>query len=126
MQMHTPAAMPLSPDVAFLVEDEDLGAQPYTILRRTGKWIKGTFTETSRETLTKTGLLVPKTEEQLQLFPEGERKKGMITVYTRFALHLTEGEDVSDEIIWDDAHYRIVLIDPYTDYGFCIAHASRR
>lgn len=123
---HYPAAIPLSPDVADLVEDEDLGAQDFTILRRTGKHIKGTFTETSRETLTKKGLIVPKDAEQLQFFPEGDRKKGMITVYTRADLNMTDGGDVSDEIIWDGANYRIVMVDPFTDYGFCVGHASRR
>ena len=123
---HNPAAIPLSPDVAFLVEDEDLGAQDFKILRRTGKYIKGTFTEISRETLTKKGLVIPKDAEQLQFFPEGERKKGMITVYTRAELHMTEGGDVSDEIIWDGHNYRIVLVDPFTDYGFCVGHAARR
>lgn len=124
--MHIPAAIPLSPDVAYLVEDEDLGAQDFSILRRTGKYVKGTFTEISRETLTKKGLIVPKDAEQLQFFPEGERKKGMITVYSRADLHLTEGGDVSDEIIWDGSNYRVVLVDPFTDYGFSVAHCSRR
>ena len=78
------------------------------------------------ETLSFTGIIQPTGAEQLQFFPEGERREGMITVYSKPLLHLTEGEDVSDDVTWNGEQYKVIRVDRWQDYGYCVAYAQRR
>lgn len=116
----------LMPDVADLVEDEDLGAQPFTVRRRRGEWSEGEFKITGDETLTCVGIIQTPTSEDLSFFPEGERRRGTLAVYTKTVLHLTEGEDVSDDIFWRDEWYKIIRIDRWQDYGYNVAYVQKR
>lgn len=118
--------MSLSPDVTELLVDPDLGAQSFTIRRRTGKWQGGRMEVVTDETLTAVGIIQPPSSEELQFFPEGERRKGVIAIYTQTLLHLTEGEEIADDVTWHDESYKIIRVDRWDDYGYCVAYAQKR
>ena len=118
--------MSLSPDVTMLLVDSDLGAQPFVIRRRTGKWVGGRFEVNQTETINATGIIVPPSSEKLQYFPEGERRNGMIAIYSQTTMHLTDGKDIADDVTWHGDNYKIIQIDPWVDYGYNIAYASKR
>lgn len=118
--------MALSPDVTELLVDPDLGAQEFIVRRRTGKWQGGRMIVAEDTTFTAIGIVQPPSSEELQFFPEGERRKGMVAIYTQAILHLTEGEDVADDVTWRGDEYKIVRVDRWDDYGYCVAYAQKR
>lgn len=118
--------MSLLPDVTELLIDPDLGAQTFFVKRRKGKWSGGRLAVSDEEALSFIGIIQPPSSEQLAFFPEGERREGRIVIYTQSLLHLTEGEDISDDVIWSGESYKVVAIDRWTDYGFCAAYAQKR
>ncbi len=116
----------LSPDVAFLCDDPDLGAAPFTVTRRKGEWRGGRFEATDTQTFQALGIIQSPTPEEQEFFPEGDKKRETKTIYTRTMLHLTEGEDISDDITWHGRPYRVIRVDRWDDWGFCIAYAARK
>lgn len=118
--------MSLLPDVAFLCDDPDLGAQDFTVARKKGKWEAGRFIPRAPETLTPTGNIQSPTPEQLQFFPEGVRANETKVIYTQTMLYMTEGEDISDEITWNGHQYKVVRANRWEDWGYCVAYVARR
>lgn len=118
--------MQLSPDVTYLLEDTDLGAQAFTIRRTKGTWNKGRQEKQTPEEIPAVGIIQPTASEELEHFPEGTRKKGMITIYSRTMIYAAEGDTFSDEITWNDHVYKVEKSDRWQDYGYCAAYAARR
>ena len=120
--------MVLSPDVTELLVDPDLGAQEFTVRRRKGKWQGGRMEVVEDTTLTPTGIIQPTSAEDLQYFPEGERRKGMITIFTQEKLYLTEDKtsDISDDVIWQGEAYKVIKADRWEDYGYTVGYAAKR
>ena len=116
----------LRPNVTRLLFDPRLGAQEFEIKRRTGKWHGGRFTAEDEKLIRATGIIQPPTSEQLVFFPEGERREGQIVIWSTTIMHLTEGEDISDDVTWRGEQYKIIRIDRWTDYGYCAAYGQKR
>ena len=121
--------MALSPDVDFLVSDPELGAQPFIITRRTARWHEGKLIIPSGSEGTQArsavGIIDPPTPDQLEFFPEGVRREATKAVYSQTIMHVTEGKNVSDTITWDGDVYKIVRVDPWNEWGFCVAYAVK-
>lgn len=118
--------MSLLPEVAFLCEDTDLGAQKFTVNRKTGTWNAGRFIPGKPQTLTPIGNIQSPTPEQLAFFPEGVRVNETKVIYTTTMLYMTEGEEISDEIIWNGHTYKVIRADRWDEWGYCVAYAARR
>ena len=118
--------MQLSPDVTFLLEDPDLGAQAFTITRTKATWNKGRQEKQQPVTIQAVGIIQPTSSEELEHFPEGTRKKGMLTIYSRTMMYASEGDTFSDEISWNGHTYKVEKSDRWQDYGYCVAYAARR
>jgi len=120
--------MGLMPDVTSLLLDPDLGAQTVTVKRTRGAWQGGRFVPNAGEpeVFTAVGNLQPATSEQLEFFPEGERREGQMVFYTKTTLHLTEGHEVSDVLVWRGEEYKIINLNRWQDWGFNIAYAQKR
>ena len=118
--------MALLPDVTEILYDPELGAQSFTIKRKQGRWNGGRLIISNEETISAVGNIQPAGAEQLQFFPEGERQRGECVIYTTTILHTSEGESVSDDIIWRGDEYKIVRVDRWDEWGFNIAYAAKR
>lgn len=120
--------MALMPEVQFLLSDPELGAHSFTIRRKTGTWKNGRLdtTDPGLEEISAIGIIVPPEAEQLEFYPEGERRKDKKAIYSKTAMHVSEGDTVSDEIIWGSDVYKIIHVDRWDDYGFCVALAVKR
>lgn len=118
--------MALMPDVSALLFDPDLGAQEFTIKRRTGKWIGGRMTVDNETIIRAIGVIQPPSAEQLVFFPEGERRKRQIVIYTTTMLHLTDGSDIADDVTWNGEQYKLVNVKRWNDYGYVEAYAELR
>ena len=117
--------MALMPDITALLVDPELGAQRFSISRRAGRWHEGRFEPESEEIIEATGNIQPANAEALQFFPEGERRRGAITIRTATLLHLTDGTDIADSVLWRGERYKLIRVDRWDDYGFCVGYASR-
>lgn len=120
--------MALMPEVQFLVTDPDLGAQRFTITRKTGVWQGGRLVvdpETGTETIEAAGVIVPPQPEEMDRFPEGERRKDLKAVYSQTMMHVSDGEAVSDKITWHGDSYKIIRVERWDDWGFCVAYAAK-
>lgn len=120
--------MALMPEVQFLLTDPDLGAQPFTVTRKTGSWSGGRLVidpETGTETIRAVGVVAPPQPEEMDRFPEGERRKDLKAIYTQTMLHVSDGEAVSDKITWRGDSYKIVRVERWDDWGFCVAYAAK-
>lgn len=119
--------MALMPEVQFLLSDPELGAHPFTVTRKTGKWVSGRLViqENQTQTLNPVGIIVPPEAEQLEFFPEGDRRKDKKAIYTKTMLHVSEGDTVSDTIQWNGDRYRILKVERWDEYGFCVAYAVK-
>lgn len=122
--------MALMPEVQFLLSDPDLGAQRFTITRKTGKWQGGRLVIPADGSGTKTinaiGIIVPPSEEQLEFFPEGERRTDRKAIYSKTMMYVSEGKEVSDEVTWRGVPYRVLNVQRWDDYGFCVAFAVKK
>ena len=116
----------LEPDVTDLVDDPDLGGQSFQIRRRTITWQGGRSSAATEEIINTTGNIQPLSSETLQFFPEGERRNGMISIHTRTFMHLSDGKDISDEVTWLGEEYKVIRVDRWVEYGFCVAYAAKR
>ena len=116
----------LMPDVTSLLLDPDLGAQSVTVKRTTGLWQGGRFVPQTTTSFQAVGNLQPATPEQLEFFPEGERREGQMVFYTKTTLYLTEGNEVSDVLVWRGEEYKIINLNRWQDWGFNIAYAQKR
>ena len=118
--------MALEPDVTDLLYDPDLGAQVFQIKRRTVSWQGGRTSAATEEMISATGIIQPPSPEALQFFPEGERRNGMIVIYTTTMMYLSDGQQISDVVTWQGENYRIIRVDRWDDYGFCTAYGAMR
>lgn len=118
--------MSLSPDITELLVDPELGAQPFTITRRKGKWVEGSNTVDSTETIKAIGIIQPPSSEEMQYFPEGERRENCIAIYSQTIMHLSSGKDFADSVTWRGEEYKIIRVDRWDDYGYCVAYAQKR
>lgn len=117
----------LMPDITALLSDIEVGARPFSILRRSGQWSGGRFQMIgSGERIDAVGNIQPAGQEALQFFPEGERREGQIVIYTTATIYLTEGDAISDEVEWRGESYKIIRVDRWHDWGFNIAYAQKR
>lgn len=116
----------LMPDVTMLLTDPTIGAQQVQVTRKTGQWSGGRFEKSQEETFSVVGNLQPATPEQLEFFPEGEKREGQMVFYTTETLYLTDDKKVSDVLTWRGEDYKIVNINRWQDFGFNIAYAQKR
>jgi hypothetical protein len=98
--------------------------QSFTVYRKTGQWAGGRWQE-SENPITLEGTIVPDNPKDLDQVPEGDRVKGIITVYCPQQIYTThaisdgqQGAGTSDQIEWHSERYRVYSTQPFIDYGF--------
>lgn len=129
-------------DVSELITDPDF-AVPYTVYRRTGKWVKGRFEVSEPEVLKFYGAVQPASPREIQQLHIGDTEHGVMKFFTRKPNDLyitrelnnapedddeeTDREDnvcVSDKIEYDGRMYKVLQVMPWNSGGWCRAFAS--
>ncbi len=120
-------------DVSDLVEDPDF-ASPYTVLRRTARWVNGRFEVSEPERLAYYGAVQPASPRELAQTDIGDAENGVMKFFCRApqALHITHafsdnGETaapVSDEIEFRGAVYKVLRVSPWQHCGWTRAFAG--
>jgi|SRR5882762_2355327 len=113
------------------VVNSPLFAQPFTIVRSSGTWVAGDWSNTP-VTIPAYGSIQPSDRNELALVPEADRVKGVITVHTQAVMYETrtaESPDatagISDIINWHNQTWKIVMIFDWADYDYTKAIAVR-
>ncbi len=120
-------------DVSELITDPDFAA-PYTVYRRTGKWVKGRFTVSEPEVLKYYGAVQPASEREIQQLHIGDSEQGVMKFFTRkpndlyitreFSESDNDDAQVSDEIKFNGRMYKVLKVMPWHHGGWCRAYAS--
>ena len=89
-------------------------SQPITVLRVTGNWLgNGLWNPNDKATtINGRGILYPTTADELQALPEGERIRKSITLFWPDVFM------IDDRIQYGGEEYRVVLVDPWQNFGY--------
>jgi hypothetical protein len=106
-------------NVSDIVGDPDL-AESFTIFRILGSFVSGVWTANAPMQIPARGVVGVATDLDLQMVPEGDRVTGSMVFYTQTPIQVTSetGSNVSDQIQWNGAMYRIQAIGPWVSFGF--------
>ena len=104
-----------------IINDPDF-AQPFTINRKNGQFIKGVWTVDSEiEKIECFGPVIAANVKEIEQLPEGDRITGIMVFYTPKEIPLLTSHvdpGTSDEILWQHDLYKIVQVNPYNHYGY--------
>ena len=93
-----------------------------------GSYVNGKWVEGSQNTdIVFYGVIQPTTPEDLQILPEGERRKQMKTIWTKTLLKVDGNENnKNSDIIKDSKNriYRVVQVSDRSENGFYKAFAE--
>jgi len=108
-----------------IINDFDL-SQKFTVIRSTGSFIKGLWTEGTVTEIEMWGNVTNPTPKDLDQVPEGDRVTGAMVFHTKQPIYVTRAgagtkkdpNAISDKIIWRSEYYRLSGVSPYIDYGY--------
>jgi hypothetical protein len=120
-------------DVSELIQDPDF-ADTYTVIRRTGQWVKGRFVTGEPQTLNHYGAVQPASVREIQQLEIGDHEHGVMKFFTRQPndIYITreinevggEAIQISDEIEFRGSLYKVLQIMPWQHGGWTRAFAS--
>jgi len=115
-------------NLSRVVKSRRLNSQAYTVLRSTGSFINGRWTENPEIEVSMYGLIMVMSEKELAQFPEADLIKGaMIFCSTQeiFTTRTGTSQGTSDRIVWRGEEYKIFNVAPWVDYGYFRAAGER-
>ncbi len=106
-------------DVSELLTDPDL-AQTFQVIRFTGTWNQGEYTQAPSAPITMTGVIQPaSSQDAVRFAPEGERLSNLIVVYCTTEIQYSDAkQQESDIIVWHGNRYRVAQVRQWTDHGY--------
>lgn len=117
-------------NVADIVNDP-FAAQNFTIIRSTGAWVAGVWTNTPTNVPAYGSIQVANAKD-LEIVPEADRVGGEIKIYCTQPIYQTRVDDassgtsgLSDIILWQGDQYRVTSDAVWSDFGYYKAIAAR-
>lgn len=114
-------------DLFEVVTDDDI-ADPFMVVRSTGRWVRGAF-QGKQESFKAWGVVSNVSPEELNQVPEGDRVTGMRGFACSRQLYRTfvdnSGAGMSDILVFDNVKYRVVAVLPYKRRGYWKAIAAK-
>ena len=114
--------MPLV-DVSEVISDPDFN-QDFKVYRSQGTWNNGRFSVT-QTSFTTNGVLIPQSNEELDLTPQGALISSRLSVWTYTQLYVTSqdgtpqsGDYLSDEVEFHGQRYLVQASRDLKDYGY--------
>ena len=115
-------------NIEEVLSDPDF-AQEYIGYRNTGTWVNGKFIDVET-VINFYGPIIAASAKEIQMLPEGDRVKGLMTFYTPasnpFKISREESEEgTSDQLVWRGNRYKILTAFGYNDYGYMKAIGAK-
>jgi hypothetical protein len=118
--------------IGEIITDPDF-SQRFVVVRSTGSWIKGLWTEGSVTNVTMTGTVTNPTPRDLDQVDVADRVQGTMVFHSREPLYVTRAgagtkkdpNAISDKIIWRGEYYKLSGVSVYADYGYYSAVGVR-
>lgn len=106
-------------NVADVINDP-LFSQSFQIERFAGVFsMEGQYNRGSPVLLNGYGSIQPANQNDLQVLPEGERDGKFLKCYSLNEVRKGDGVALeSDQIVWQNRHYRVMYTKLYNDYGY--------
>jgi hypothetical protein len=111
-------------NLSELTTDPDF-CQNFTVLRSVGgEFGEGGWVAGEEEEIEVVGVVVPSSGKELMQIDMADRPKGSMSFYTNtaFPIYTTrnlEGQqEISDKIRWQGEIYKLLIVEPFLDYGF--------
>jgi len=102
--------------------------QHYKVLRSSGSFIDGVWTEGEECPLFFSGVITIASANEIDMIPEADKVYGAQVFYSPekiYVTHIEHTPGISDKIEWRDHLYRIYAVFPYVDYGYWKALGAR-
>lgn len=115
-------------NLSRVIRSRRLGNQTFTVLRSSGSFVNGRWSENDPQQISMRGIVTVATEKELNQLPEGDMIKGGMVFHTVDELFSTRtGNDpgTSDKIVWHGEEYKLFQIGVWSDYGFYRAVGER-
>lgn len=107
-----------------VVTDPDL-AEYYTVERSTdGAFVPGGYSDT-KTTLQMYGVVSRDVSRELEQVPEGDRVKALRAFWSTQEIFLTNANGISDILVWQGEHFRVVHVSNYSNRRYWKAVAAR-
>ncbi len=121
-------------NVTDIVNDPDF-SQSFYIFRSKGQYVQGGFVDT-KTPIQFYGSIQVANPEELELLPEGDRRKGVISIHSEKPLYLSnnhgdafeqsfgksgfgsENSNLSDIVQWRNQQYKCTYRYPWGDFGY--------
>jgi hypothetical protein len=109
-------------DFSELMDDEELGAAPFTLIRETVTHdAEGTPT-TTQQRLAATGLVQPPSDDQILMLPEGNRTNNLLVFYTATLVQVGDQKTKQPDVIqYQGRTFRVVRVDSWGNAGYYAA-----
>lgn len=114
-----------------VITDEELGAAPFVILRRTYRKFQGSPALDNEERIRAAGVVHPAKAEETSLLPEEYRSEIILRIHS--PQPLTAGRPLDaltylapDQILLDANVYQVISVRDWSTFGFCSALAVLR
>lgn len=119
-----------NPDITMLLDDPDVGGgQEFTILRITTGRVKGRDQVLNKQTIHATGSVQPADQNALEQLPEADRENDVKIFRTTEPIQdgSTDGEGstLSDELIYNGDHYKVLKTKDWSQWGMYVAFATK-
>lgn len=120
----------LNPDITMLLDDPDVGGgQDFVIVRVTTQRVKGRDIVLNKETIPATGSVQAADQDVLEQLPEADRDNDVKVFRTTKPLQNGSSDEsgsvLSDELIYNGDHYKILKTKDWSKWGMYVAYATK-
>ena len=114
-----------------IIQDEEMGAAPFVILRDHFVYENGEPVLESTETIQTSGVVQPTKDVDLTLVPEEYRKETLLTFYSPEPFSLGVRTDAThsvtpDRIQYADRFFLVIAVKDWSSFGFSRAIAVEK
>lgn len=111
-------------DVSFLLDDPDF-IDDFVVNRfRHTVDVNGRVIAVPIGAVTTHGSVQAAGGRTMTLMPDLTTVNGTIDIWTKYRLEVSSDTTLADIVTWQGRHYKVMSVQPWTNYGFGFIHAS--
>lgn len=111
-------------DVSEILNDPDM-CEGFTILRPSGQFVAGGYQQNVPQSISSFGAIRNTSGAELDMVPEGDRNRELISIRTTTQVFETNKGQTSDMVLYHNFQYRVVTVKDYSSQGYWFAIAAK-